>query len=61
METKHYNIGEEVWDDLTDSKAKVVKVLVDKNGNIGYWIDNEHLRGARLAWELSEVSDNEKV
>jgi hypothetical protein len=46
-------VGDEVWDDLTKTKAKVIRVHHDDFGNTGYWLDNDYLGGGRHPWELS--------
>jgi hypothetical protein len=50
--------GDIVWDDLTASKAKIIKVSVDR-GCVGYWLDNDYLGGGRHPWEISKTKEEE--
>jgi len=50
--------GDIVWDDLTASKAKIIKVSVDR-GCVGYWLDNDYLGGGRYPWEISKTKEEE--
>jgi hypothetical protein len=50
-------IGDKVKDDLTNSVAIIVKVDIDANGNIGYFVDNDYLGGGRHPWEITEFGE----
>jgi hypothetical protein len=54
---KLFNLGEIVFDDLINDLATITKVDVDKNGNVGYFVDNTYLGGGRHPWELSKIED----
>jgi hypothetical protein len=45
--------GDIVWDDLTATKTTIIRVATDKQGNIGVWVDNNYLDGARYPWEVT--------
>lgn len=45
--------GETVWDDLTGTNARVLRVEADEFGNIGVWLENDYLGGGRFPWEIS--------
>jgi hypothetical protein len=60
-----FEVGEEVFDDLTGQKAKIICVQY-KNGarkeelsiachTVGYWVDNDYLGGGRESWELTKL------
>jgi hypothetical protein len=49
--------GDEVLDDLTKTVCKIKKVSLDKDGNVGYWLDNEYVDGGRFPWEISPTPD----
>lgn len=62
-----FNIGEDVWDDLTNKKAKIIGITFSSGytqGNlcrksvdtIGYWLDNEYLYGGRHPWEITKLN-----
>ena len=62
-----FEVGEEVFDDLTKSEAIIVgisfargcvgKLYIDQSDNLGYWLkfDNDDFDGARFPWELLKI------
>lgn len=50
-----HDVGDIVVDDLTGKDSVVINVLVDKNNNVGYWINNDYLDGGRLPTELTKI------
>lgn len=49
-----FEIGEEVFDDLTGKTAKILDIKMNETC-IGYFIDSPYLGGGRHPWELSKV------
>lgn len=45
--------GEVVWDDLTGSNRRILRVEADEHGNVGYWLESDYLGGGRYPWEIS--------
>ncbi len=54
-------VGDLVWDDLLGSNAVIVKLGRDKHGNLGIWVDNDYLDGARFPWEISPAKEASAV
>lgn len=55
-ESFEIKIGDEVYDDLTSKKAKIIKITEDNNSNIGIWLEDEsYLGGGRHPWEISKI------
>lgn len=61
-----YKPGDEVYDDLTRTKTKVVGVQVAvgyvagtrySGVAVGYWVDSPYLGGGRHPWEISEIKE----
>jgi hypothetical protein len=56
---KEYNIkhqaGDLVHDDLTNKDAIITTISIDKNKNVGYWVDNDYIEGGRHPWEISKI------
>ena len=61
-----YKPGDEVYDDLTRTKTKVVGVQVAigyvagtsyYGVAVGYWVDSPYLGGGRHQWEISEIKE----
>lgn len=52
-------VGDNVWDDLTATVAEVLEILIDKQSNVGFRLDSEHLEGLRYAWEVQELPEQE--
>ena len=50
-----FKVGDYAWDDLTKCIVEILKVDVDKNGNIGYFVNSDYLNGGRHPWELTEL------
>ena len=58
-------VGDSVWDDLTNSKAKIIGIgyfnghkfgeHIDACHTVGYWLDNAYLGGARHPWEITKL------
>lgn len=47
-------VDDEIHDDLTSKRTKIVKITEDNNGNIGIWLEDEsYLGGGRHPWEIS--------
>ena len=64
MEDTTLSVGDTVYDDLTGTPAKVVRInigdgehlpLVDDRGTIGIWLDNDYFGGGRHPWEVSKA------
>jgi esterase/lipase superfamily enzyme len=53
-----FKVGEEVIDDLTGQKTKIVSIVDDGSG---YMVDSSYLNGARHAWELTKLNETEIV
>lgn len=45
-------VRDTVWDDLTMTQAKVVRIEVNEGQTCGIWLDNEY-DGGRHPWEIS--------
>lgn len=54
---KIFNVGELAFDDLTKRVVEILKINVDENGSIGYFVDSEYLNGGRHPWELTPLSE----
>lgn len=50
-------VGDIVFDDLTQDAVEITKIVVDDNGNIGYFVSSDYLGGGRHPWELSGFED----
>lgn len=50
-----FYVGDVVWDDLTNSEAKVVEVLLR-----AYKLDSNYLEGMRFSWEVSNTKDSHR-
>ena len=48
-------VGDEVWDDLTYTKARVVRIQVNAGQTAGIWLDNDWVGGGRHPWEISRL------
>ncbi len=48
------SIGDEVHDDLTSKRSKIINITEDPKGNFGIWLDNDYLGGGRHPWEISK-------
>jgi len=50
-----FKLNEIVHDDLTNTKAIIIKIETSQNNIVGYFIDNDYLGGGRHPWELTKV------
>lgn len=60
-----FNVGEQIWDDLTHQYATIIGIefkhgkrhgeYATAHSTVGYWVDNDYLGGGRHPWEISKV------
>lgn len=55
-------IGTEVWDGLTQTKSKVIRIIEELQAEsnwvcYGIYLDNDYLGGGRHPWEISPTFD----
>jgi hypothetical protein len=50
-----FQAGDLVRDDLTGKDAIITTISIDKNKNIGYWVNNDYLEGGRHPWEITKI------
>ena len=66
--TPPFEINEEVYDDLTGKKVKIIgiqmgigkcgdQIYPDEFPIWGYWVDNSWLGGGRHPWELTSLKE----
>jgi len=48
-------IGDRVIDDLTGKVSVILEEFTETNGNKGYRIDNDYLKGYRFPWEIDMI------
>lgn len=55
-------VGEEVWDDLTATKARVLRIETDEHTEhtVGIWLDNDYVGGGRHPWEITKLGEVHK-
>jgi hypothetical protein len=54
-------IGQTIFDDLTETKAKIINITTDKNGRTGIWLNNDYLKGGRHPWEITKLEDQHRA
>lgn len=50
-----FQASELVRDELTAQDAIITTISIDKNNNVGYWVNNDYLEGGRMPWEISKI------
>ena len=48
-------IGDTVMDSLTEKVSVILEELTEPNGNKGYRIDSDYLKGYRFPWEIDVI------
>jgi hypothetical protein len=51
-----FNVGDLAHDELTGRIVEILKIDVDANGNIGYFVSSKYLKGGRHPWELTAIN-----